>query len=132
MKKLRLFALIAAVVASLAVAAVTPIGALPVQGQHRVLPGETLYCIGRGYGVAPWAIAQANGLAVLAGLSIGQVLTIPTVAWGNVPSGPVCPPQFEPVGLSPASAPVTASPASLGNRVYRVQRGDTLWRIGLL
>ena len=73
-----------------------------ILGRHTVQPGETLYCIGRGYAVAPEAIAQANGLGATGALSAGQVLDIPAVRWDNVPPGPVCAPQF-------ASPYVTAS-----------------------
>ncbi len=127
MHRLRVAALLVVLVVSLAVAALTPLKALPSLGQHQVRPGESLYCIGRGYGVAPWAIAQANGLAVLAHVFVGQVLTIPAVTWTNIPPGPVCAPQFAPAGL----ATLPASPVACLTQVYIIQRGDTLWRIGL-
>jgi LysM repeat protein len=59
-----------------------------------VLAGETLYCIGRGYGVIPEAIAQVNGLATPFFVQPGQALRIPAVRWVNITLGPVCPPQF--------------------------------------
>ena len=127
MKRIRVAVLVVVALISLSVAAVTPLQALPSLGQHRVLPGESLYCIGRGYGVAPWAIAQANGLAVLAHVFVGQVLTIPAVTWSNIPPGPVCAPQFVPAGL----ATVAVTPVVCGSSLYLIQRGDTLWRIAL-
>jgi murein DD-endopeptidase MepM/ murein hydrolase activator NlpD len=46
-------------------------------GGHTVRQGETLFSLGRKYGVSPYAIAQANGLSKSAPLSIGQTLQIP-------------------------------------------------------
>lgn len=63
---------------------------------HTVQHGEHLYCIGRAYGVDPAAIASANQLLNPSLLYAGQVLTIPMVAWVNIPYGPVCEAQFSP------------------------------------
>jgi LysM repeat protein len=65
-------------------------------GQHVVVSGETLSCIGRAYGVLPSAIADANGIMLTTVLKTGQILNIPFVQWMNIPSGPVCQPQFTP------------------------------------
>lgn len=46
-------------------------------GNHEVAPGDTLFSLGRKYGVSPYAIADANGLAKNAGLKLGQSLKIP-------------------------------------------------------
>lgn len=78
-------------IASLVMLAVSPLPithAADTLGQHVVRAGETLYCIGRGYGVKPSAIASANGLSALARLTVGQVLTIPAVQWASIPAGP--------------------------------------------
>jgi LysM repeat protein len=77
-------------------------------GQHVVLGGETMYCIARGYGVLPGAIAQANGLSPVANVRAGQVLNIPAVQWVDISVGPVCPPQF--VSLFPGLVVPTATP----------------------
>lgn len=49
-----------------------------VGGAHKVQPGETLYSLGRKYGVSPYAIANANQLSASSTLSVGQSLRIPT------------------------------------------------------
>ncbi|MCB0217645.1 MAG: LysM peptidoglycan-binding domain-containing protein [Caldilineae bacterium] len=46
-------------------------------GWHIVKYGETLYSIGRWYGVSPWAIAKANGLYNVNYIRAGQSLYIP-------------------------------------------------------
>ncbi|WP_395686558.1 peptidoglycan DD-metalloendopeptidase family protein [Aestuariivirga sp.] len=67
-------------------------------GAHTVTPGETLFSLGRAYGVSPFAIADANGLPHNAQLTIGQKVTIPTGgAAGN------------PVAATPAPAPKLAA-----------------------
>lgn len=63
-----------------AVAAVKPAPSrkLPASGaSHRVASGETLFSLGRRYGVSPYAIADLNGLGRSTGLSVGQALKIP-------------------------------------------------------
>ena len=52
----------------------------PAQGgvYHTVRYGETLFSIGRLYGVNPYAIARANGLANPDYIYAGQVLYIPS------------------------------------------------------
>jgi LysM repeat protein len=157
--KYRIIALLLVVFFSLALGMFVPLKALSILGQHTVQPGETLYCIGRGYSVSPVAIAQANGLDVLAGLSVGQVLSIPDVAWTNVPAGPTCAPQFSLPSATPAqetqaepailpeqqsmsepqltpeflSSPVPEASLVCGEAsaetTYIVNPGDTLWGI---
>lgn len=118
-------------VVSLGAGALRPLWAQAALGTHTVQPGETLYCIGRGYGVSPWDIARANGLLVLAGLRVGQVLAIPEGEWPNQPAGPTCARQFGEGAVPPATAapdqPTLEAPT--GTLTYVVQRGDTLWGI---
>jgi hypothetical protein len=64
--------------------------------EHRVALGETLACIGRGYGVIPEVIAIVNEIEITSDLEIGQVLQIPAIPWENISTGPVCPPQCIP------------------------------------
>src|SRR5205823_11253924 len=73
----------------------TPLPPLPIIGHHLVGAGETLFCIARGYGVLPAAIAQANGLMTPFTVYPGQTLKIPAVQWDDILPGPVCAPQFK-------------------------------------
>ena len=43
---------------------------------HVVSPGQTLYAIGRQYGIAPGFIARYNGLREPYRLAVGQALLI--------------------------------------------------------
>ena len=55
-------------------------------GDHVVRAGETLYSLGRTYGVSPFAIAKLNGLSNSVPLRQGQTLRIPK---GGSGAGPV-------------------------------------------
>jgi LysM repeat protein len=88
----------------------TPLPAAPVMGYHTVQPGETMFCIARGYGVLPGAIAQANGLSQTFLVSSGQVLKIPEVQWTKIAAGPVCATQFP--SIYPGLLVPTATPAA--------------------
>jgi LysM repeat protein len=68
---------------------------VPILGQHRVLAGETVYCLARAYGVLPDAILQANGLPAPGTVAANAVLRIPAVRWERILPGPVCAPQFQ-------------------------------------
>ena len=68
----------------------------PYLGSHTVQSGESLYSIGRVYGVDPVAIAQANGISYPYTIYKGQVLKIPPVKWTSIPAGPVATGQFTP------------------------------------
>ncbi len=92
-----------------------------ILGYHVVRPGETLFCIGRAYGVDPWAIAQQNGVVNPNRIFSGMRLAIPD-AYRTLPSGPVCTPQF---GPTPPPPPCTCS------TYYTIVTGDTLTRIGV-
>jgi spore germination protein len=72
---------------------------------HTVVRGETLFSIGRLYGVSPWAIATANRLVNPNRIYVGQALYIP--AGSSYPGPGAC------------------------GSYHTVQRGDTLYRIGL-
>jgi spore germination protein len=52
-------------------------GPVPAGRYHWVCPGETLFAIGRLYGVSPWSIAAANGLTNPNYIRAGQRLYIP-------------------------------------------------------
>jgi murein DD-endopeptidase MepM/ murein hydrolase activator NlpD len=46
-------------------------------GTHKVAPGETLFALGRKYGVKPYAIADLNKLPHNVSLAVGQEVRIP-------------------------------------------------------
>ncbi|HIE37639.1 MAG TPA: LysM peptidoglycan-binding domain-containing protein [Anaerolineales bacterium] len=102
--------------------ALQPVAAAPAEwtilGYHVVRPGETLFCIGRAYGVDPWAIAFQNGIVNVNLIYPGLVLAIPA-AYATLSPGPVCTPQF---GWHP-SYPCTCA------AYYTIVSGDTLTRI---
>ena len=108
----------------------TPVS-YPILGNHTVRAGESLYCIGRAYGVSPWAIAQQNSIPWPYTIFIGRVLRIPNVPWFNIPPGPICVRQFG-TGPTPTPAPTvtpgpTPTPGPGGCRaIYTIQFGDTL------
>jgi murein DD-endopeptidase MepM/ murein hydrolase activator NlpD len=52
-------------------------------GMHTVRSGETLYSLGRTYGVHPFTIARLNGLSNNAALKQGQAVRIPKNASGG-------------------------------------------------
>ncbi|QWK09752.1 MAG: LysM peptidoglycan-binding domain-containing protein [Thermoflexus hugenholtzii] len=83
-----------------------PTAAPPAQVTHVVQPGETLFRIALRYGTTVEAIARANNLINPDFIVPGQRLVIPV------------------------SAPATGTPTG-GERVYIVQPGDNLFRIGL-
>ena len=57
---------------------VTPMKRKPSSaGRHTVASGETLYSLGRKFGVSPFVIADANGLDHNASLQVGQQVKIP-------------------------------------------------------
>ena len=67
---------VASLVLSTSVAAAPATVSAP--GYHLVRVGQTLYSIGRLYGVSPWAIASANHLADPNKIHAGQWLYIPS------------------------------------------------------
>ncbi len=78
---------------AVAASGVAGAGGWEILGQHTVKVGESLYCIGRAYGVDPAAIATQNDVANPSIIHPGEVLSIPDVP-KTLPPGPVCTPQF--------------------------------------
>ena len=108
----------------------TPIPtSVAVLGQHTVRAGETLFCIGRAYGVDPYAIAAKNGIVNPSVIRIGQVLAIPNVPRALFP-GPVCPRQF---GTGPTPPPICRWNHTVvaGENLYRIslRYGVSMWAI---
>lgn len=107
----------------------TPPPSGDILGYHTVRYRETLFCIGRAYGVNPWAIASQNNIPYPYYLRVGQVLAIPNAPWANPSYGPVCPRQFD--GGTPPPPP---PPPGGCRATYVVRPGDTLssiaWRFG--
>jgi murein DD-endopeptidase MepM/ murein hydrolase activator NlpD len=58
-------------------AAVDPVKKVKAGASHTVESGDTLYSLGRQYGVSPFAIADLNGLSRSKALSLGQHVRIP-------------------------------------------------------
>ena len=49
----------------------------PAGVRHRVERGESLYRIGKAYGVSPETLARANGIKDAARIEVGQTIVIP-------------------------------------------------------
>jgi LysM repeat protein len=95
---------------------------------HTVRPGETLFCIGRGYGVDPYAIAIRNSIVNPNLIYPGQVLAIPD-APRLLPSGPVCAPQCG--GPTPVPSCRWYHTVVWGENLYRIslRYGVSMWAI---
>jgi hypothetical protein len=84
-----------------------PVSKSPIIGSHRVMPGETVYCIARTYGVSPYVIVEQNNLQPSALVHNGLYLDIPAAPWTFVPAGEACVPQFvSPYWVSSCAASV--------------------------
>jgi LysM repeat protein len=95
---------------------------------HTVRPGETLFCIGRAYGVDPYAIAMKNSIVNPNLIYPGQVLAIPYVP-RLLPSGPVCVPQCG--GPTPVTSCRWYHTVVWGENLYRIslRYGVSMWAI---
>jgi LysM repeat protein len=104
----------------------TPTG--NILGYHTVRPGETLYCIGRAYGVDPYAIASQNSILNPSIIHAGDVLAIPNAPRG-LPPGRVCPRQFD--GGTPPPACRWYHTVVLWENLYRIalRYGVSMWTI---
>ena len=91
-----------------------------ILGYHVVQSGENLFCIGRAYGVDPYAIASQNGILNPNVVVAGQSLAIPNVPKA-LPAGRTCARQFGDGGGTPTGCRYN----------YTVVAGDTLHRISL-
>ncbi|WP_421694619.1 peptidoglycan DD-metalloendopeptidase family protein [Aestuariivirga sp.] len=75
---------------------------------HTVATGETLFSLGRKFGLSPYAIADANGLPHTAQLTQGQKVRIPA---GSSEAAPVASQQ----AAAPKLASAQPAPASAGS-----------------
>jgi LysM repeat protein len=96
---------------------------------HVVKPTETIYCIARAYGVAPWAIVSYNGITSPNLIYAGQVLAIPN-AYAWVPPGRTCARQCPSWPSYPCTCASYHTVVS-GENLYRIslQYGVSMWRI---
>ena len=111
----------------LPVAAVQPRSEI-VLGTHIVKSGETLYCIGRAYGVDPWTIAAHNAVLDANVIQPGDVLQILDVP-ASLPEGPICQRQFE--LPSSGASDMTAGGVCVCVVEHTVVTGETLAKIAV-
>lgn len=111
-----------------AIPSVTPTPTGNILGYHTVRPGETLFCIGRAYGMDPYAIAARNGILNPNIIHAGHVLAIPNVP-ASLPPGRVCPRQFN--GETPPSGCRWHHTVVRGENLYRISLhyGVSMWTI---
>jgi LysM repeat protein len=104
---------------------------MPAPQLHLVRPGETLFAIGRLYGMNPWAIARINRLPNPNIIFIGQVLLIGGP--GPMPGPYPMPSGYAPGGYGPAGyGPAGYAPDGFAPMVHRVRFGETLFSIARL
>lgn len=96
---------------------------------HTVKRGESIATIARKLGVSRGDLADANSLRTTAHVRVGQQLIIPRAPATPLlaAASPAAPTTREPVVVSAANA--RTSPTEDRHMVYRVKRGDTLYRI---
>jgi murein DD-endopeptidase MepM/ murein hydrolase activator NlpD len=90
-----------------AVQKITHFPAKQASGLHTVASGETLFSLGRSYGVSPYAIADANGLPHNVQLQLGQKIKIPGAA-AAAPMAEVKPAEQPKLAAAPEPPPVAA------------------------
>ena len=104
------------------------------QKKHTVGPKETLFSIGRLYNVHPRELAEYNNISFESGLTIGQVLKIPSKTT-MVPLPPATAVEKPPTEIKPAEktaikkAEKKAEPAKLIPVYHKVQKKESLYQI---
>lgn len=88
--------------------------------RHTVRRGDTLWGIARRYGSSPAAVAEVNGISPRGLIHPGQMLIVP-------PTGNVRIVRELAGGRAPTKAEPATAQATDGQRIHRVQRGETLW-----
>ncbi len=107
------------------------------QKSHTVGPKETLFSIGRQYNVHPRELAAFNNISFETGLTIGQVLKIPSKTT-LTPLPPVVTEQKTVTEILPKEKPVTKKEVKIpetGKLVpvyHKVQRKESLYQISRL
>ena len=95
-----------------------------IGGTISVVPGDTVYGIGRRYGVAPNAIIAANRLAAPYKLAVGQTIVLPGVPSNIAVASQVAVPTQ--VAMATSASP---TPVPTAARTYQVRQGDTLYSL---
>ena len=104
-------------------------GGWDILGQHTIKAGETLFCIGRAYGVDPNAIATQNSIIYTNLIHPGMVLDIPDATKTILP-GPVCTAQFG-TPVNPVEPPAACGGCTCGH-TYTILYGNTLTQISAM
>lgn len=94
--------------------------------KHRVVAGETLYGLSRRYAVPIEQIVETNP-SLKGALVTGQVVLVPRARVVLTPAAP-----RSPVPAATAAAARSLSTDERGNRVYTVQKGQTLYAVARL
>ncbi|HSV08916.1 MAG TPA: LysM peptidoglycan-binding domain-containing M23 family metallopeptidase [Candidatus Binatus sp.] len=81
----------------------------PAGVRHRVAPGETLYRIGKAYGVPYDELARVNGIADPARIEVGRTIVIPH-ARAHLPVGVITPVSAEAERPAPRELPEGPAP----------------------
>ena len=97
-----------------------------IPGVHVVQPGDTLSAIARRYGTTVSALVTANGMpSADVPLHINKQLRIPTATTQQTKPAP----KTQPAAPAPAPASKPAVSSTATGTTYKVQAGDTLYRI---
>ena len=85
-------------------------------GMHHVAGGETLFSLGRKYGVSPYAIADLNGLPHDTALNVGQNLRLPTGTGKSIVAKIPAVEESEQISSNDESAVTDEAPQTLALR----------------
>jgi len=117
-------------VANAAPASLPPSYGMPGPNYHVVRPGETLFAIGRLYGINPWWIARINMIPNPNIIFVGQVLVIFRPGPSPFPTGPYQTGPCPSGACRPGPQPIPSGWNGGCTTVYVVKHGDTLFSIG--
>lgn len=93
---------------------------------HTVRRGDTLWTIGRSYGVSSDAIARANGLKSTSILSLGRKLTIPGSSGRATSSSSASSSSKTKTAVVAKVAPLRAEPSSAARKIGSLPAGSTV------
>jgi cell wall-associated NlpC family hydrolase len=91
-------------------------------GVYEIKEGDSLWTIGKKFGVSPEEIAKANGISLNKTLQIGEKLIIPKAGMKIA--------KEKKTSVKVSSTPRASSASRKGGIIYQVRAGDSLWTIG--